>query len=175
MSFIGCATYVSGDLNTDNLSSVDFPFEQVFISETNTIDPDQKIFNEYGRPDQKNETAISKLELDYIIPSDYDGGICSLVTMGTLGIFPCYNNYKGIVKATLVTKGVPILKTEITFRLHVFYGWLALGLFSLIPEENQVGINEGSGIQGAMNGLVRSRLSKRIQKLIEEKEKGEPK
>ncbi len=166
---------MSGDLNTDSLSSVAYPFENVYIIETNKVSPDERIFYEEEKPAKRIDKEVDRLELEYGIPSDYDGGICSLVTMGTLGIFPCYNNYKGTVNATLVTKGVPILKTEITFRLHVFYGWLALGLSSLIPEDNQVGINEGSGIQGAMNGLVRSRLSKRIQKLIEEKTVGEAK
>lgn len=169
--FFQCSTYVSGDLNSDNISSTEFPLDEVSIVEKSQLRPNEPIF---FFPEDENKTYKEKgqLELDYIIPDEYEGGLCSILTMVTFGICPCYNNFKGIVKFKLKKENAILLDSEVSFRLHIFYGWLALGISSLIPEENQVGINEGTGINGAMIGIVRSRLRKRIQRLWEEKSSG---
>ncbi len=170
ISFASCNGYVSGDLHSSNISAKEFPLTNVeIIEENNPSQYEAMIYVEEAHGQTKN-TKTEKLKLRYDLPDEYDGGICSIITLVTFGISPCYTNFKGTVNVQFSKENIEVLNTQVVFRYHVFYGWLPIIIMSYLSADNQYSINEGSGISGAMNSIVRTRLLFRIQKLMDEKQ-----
>jgi hypothetical protein len=168
-----CLGYVSGDLNSSHVSGTDESLKSVYlnIDQGGRFDYQYIGYFENIDPIENPAEATYHLNVKLGIPDEYEGGLCTIITIFSLGILPCYQSFPGTVGLVLKKQNQVVLENEVLFRFHVFYGWIFMGLFSFLPEDNQFGINEGTGISGGMHQVVKFRLGKRLIYLLNEDQK----
>jgi len=168
-----CATYLGGDYRYGKLSE-DLPplnvtkiVEQTEEGENTTSYSYwvEKIQEDYPNLDKEHTYQI------YLTPrndSEYTNWAFT-ATMFTLGLVPLYTQERFSVEVSIRRdEEEEVFSTTLKGRLHIFYGWLPAIISQFFPENNPVSIDEGSGIQGAVNRIMRYKTLYALTKILQE-------